>query len=65
MKIDEIYDKVLPYLSDPKAIKDFLEIHRKSDIKDLIKKIEEMMSETTPLQKTDLRILLNALSKEH
>ena len=65
MNIDELYEKVLPYLSDPKAIRDFLEAHKEKSDGDLIKEINRHLSESEALLKTDLRILLNALSKDH
>jgi hypothetical protein len=65
MNIDELYEKVLPYLSNPKAIRDFLDTYKESSNEDLIKEINRQLSETEALLKTDLRILLNALSKGH
>ena len=60
---DEIYEKILPYLSEPKSIKEFLDKHRDSSVEDMIHEINKLMGETgIPLQ-TDLRILLNALLK--
>jgi hypothetical protein len=65
MNIDGLYEKVLPYLSNPKAIRDFLDAHKESSEEDLIKEINRQLSESEALLKTDLRILLNALSKSH
>lgn len=60
---DEIYEKILPYLSEPKSIKEFLDKHKDSSLEDMIQEINKLMGETgIPLQ-TDLRILLNALQK--
>ncbi len=63
MNIDELYEKVLPYLSNPKAIRDFLDTHKESSEEELIKEIYSQISESETLLKTDLRILLNALSR--
>ena len=60
---DEIYEKILPYLSEPKSIKEFLDRHKDSSVEEMIQEIDKLMGETgIPLQ-TDLRILLNALLK--
>ncbi len=60
---DEIYEKILPYLSEPKSIKEFLDRHKDSTAEEMIQEINKLLGETCiPLQ-TDLRILLNALLK--
>lgn len=60
---DEIYEKILPYLSEPKSIKEFLDGHKDSSVEEMIQEIDKLMGETGIPLKTDLRILLNALLK--
>lgn len=63
MGTDEIYDEILPYLSDPKSIKEFLDTHKESSVEEMIEDINKLMEESDVPLKTDLRILLNALLK--
>jgi len=63
MSYDDVYEKVLPYLSDPKKVKEFLDKHRESSVDELVGKINQLMTESDTSLKTDFRILLNALSK--
>ena len=63
MSIEEVYEKILPYLSDPKSIKEFLDENKESSIGELIEKINRLIVESSVPLKTDLRILLNALQK--
>ena len=60
---DEIYEKILPYLSEPKSIKEFLDRHKDSSVEEMIQEIDKLMGETGIPLKTDLKILLNALQK--
>ena len=63
MSIEEVYEKILPYLSDPKSIKEFLDENKESSVEELIEKINRLIVESSVPLKTDLRILLNALQK--
>lgn len=63
MSYDKIYEEILPYLSDPKSIKDFLDSHMESSVEEMIEEINKLMAESVVPLKTDLRILLNALLK--
>jgi hypothetical protein len=63
MNIDEVYEKILPYLSDPKSIKEFLDEHKGSNVEGLIEEINRLIEKSDVPLKTDLRILLNALEK--
>jgi hypothetical protein len=63
MGIEEVYEKILPYLSDPKGIKEFLDENKESSVEELIEKINRLIVESSVPLKTDLRILLNALQK--
>ncbi|UCG68783.1 MAG: hypothetical protein JSV09_13425 [Thermoplasmata archaeon] len=63
MNIDEIFEEILPYLSDPNGIKEFLKAHEESSIDGVIEDINKLLPEADVPFKTDLRILLNALLK--
>jgi hypothetical protein len=63
MNLDEIYESILPYLSDPKCVKEFLDGLKDKEEKELIEEINCKISESTSSFKTDLKILLNALQK--
>ena len=63
MNVEEVYEEVLPYLSDPREIKEFLERHKESSLEDIIQHIREKMGDSEVGLKTDFRILLNALEK--
>ena len=65
MSIDEAYEEVQPYLSDPKGIKEILDRHKAGNINELIEEINKLMAESDIPLKTDLRILLNALLKRY
>ena len=63
MDQDEIYRSILPYLSKPKEIEEFLEKHRGKPLEDIIHAVNEAVEGSkTPLS-TDYKILLNALLK--
>jgi hypothetical protein len=64
MDIKEVYEEVLPYLSDPKAIWEFLELNKDGTLSEIIMVIEETLPGSESSLKTDLRILLNAISKQ-
>jgi hypothetical protein len=63
MNYEKIYEKILPYLSDPKSIKEFLDEHKGSNGEGLIEEINRLIEKSDVPLKTDLRILLNALEK--
>jgi hypothetical protein len=58
-----VYEDVLPYLSDPKTIKDFIEEHKEKSYDELILEINKIITDSQEPYKTDLRIFLNALLK--
>jgi hypothetical protein len=61
--INEIYEEILPYLSDPKSLNEFLEKHKEKSLDDLVTELENRVSQTDSAHQTDLRILLNTLYK--
>jgi hypothetical protein len=63
MNLEEVYEEVLPYLSNPKEVKDFLDGHKESSLEEIIKDINAKIVEMEAGLKTDFRILLNALEK--
>jgi hypothetical protein len=63
MTLEEVYEEVLPYLSNPNDIKDFLEGHKESSIEEVIRDISGKIGDMEAGLKTDFRILLNALEK--
>ena len=63
MSIEEVYEKILPYLSDPKSIKEFLDENKEANVDEIIEDINKLIAESSVPLKTDLRILLNALLK--
>ena len=64
MDIEKVYEEVLPYLSDPKAIKEFLDMNKEGSEEDIVDVIEETLPISEGSLKTDLRILLNAILKQ-
>jgi hypothetical protein len=64
MDLEEVYEEILPYLSNPKEIKDFLDGHKESSLEDIIKDINVKIGGMEASLKTDFRILLNALGKQ-
>ncbi len=63
MNLEELFEEILPYLSDPQTIREFLNLHKKSNREELIEAIDKQIAESDVSLKTDLRILLNAISK--
>ena len=63
MNIEEVYEEVLPYLSNPKEVKDFLDEHKEHNLEEIIKDINEKTGGMEASLKTDFRILLNAVGK--
>lgn len=63
MNLEEVYEEVLPYLSNPKEVKDFLDEHKEHGLEEIIKDINKKSGEMETSLKTDFRILLNALEK--
>ena len=63
MSLEEVYEEVLPYLSNPKEVKDFLDEHKESRLEDVIKDINGKIGGMETSLKTDFRILINALEK--
>jgi hypothetical protein len=67
MNIEEVYEdvieEILPYLSDPGSIREFLNSHRENSIEMVIEDINNLLVEADVPFKTDLRILLNAILK--
>ncbi|MEE9150224.1 MAG: hypothetical protein V3U20_00115 [Thermoplasmata archaeon] len=63
MSCDEVYEKIRPYLSDPKVIREFLDERKEKSVDEIIEDINKLMTESDMPLKTDLRILLNALLK--
>jgi len=63
MNLEEIYQEVLPYLSNPKEVEDFLDSHKESSPEEIIKDINQKIGGMEASLKTDFRILLNALEK--
>jgi hypothetical protein len=61
MGIKEVYEEVLPYLSDPKTVWEFLEENKEGSREEIIRVIEMNITDSEGTLKTDLRILLNAL----
>ena len=64
MEIKEVYDEILPYLSDPKVVWEFLEKNKGGSREEIIWVIELNLPSSEGSLKTDLRILLNALMKQ-
>ncbi|UCE37773.1 MAG: hypothetical protein JSW00_00565 [Thermoplasmata archaeon] len=63
MNVDDLYEEVLPYLSDPKTIKEFLDGHKENSIEGLVVAVNDLMAKSDTPLKTDLRILLNRMEK--
>ncbi|UCE73563.1 MAG: hypothetical protein JSV56_11125 [Methanomassiliicoccales archaeon] len=63
MEFEKLYNEILPYISDPKALKKFLDKHKNKGREELIEEINRIIPESTTSFQTDLRILQNALSK--
>ncbi len=63
MNFEEVYEEILPYLSNPKEVKDFLDGHQESSLEDIIKDINVKIGGMEASLKTDFRILLNAIGK--
>jgi hypothetical protein len=63
VNIHDVLEEVLPYISDPSVVKDFLDNNKDKDITGLINEINKIIPESEGAFKTDLRILLNALEK--
>lgn len=63
MNLEEVYEEVLPYLSNPKEVKDFLDGHNDHSFEEIIKDINQKIGGMEAGLKTDFRILLNALEK--
>jgi hypothetical protein len=63
MNLEEIYEEVLPYLSNPKEVRDFLDEHKESSLEEIIKDINVKIGGIEASLKTDFRILLNAFEK--
>lgn len=63
MDINEIYEEILPYLSDPKSLSEFLEKHKEKSLNELVAELENTNSEIDLAHQTDLRILLNTIYK--
>ena len=63
MDINLVFEEVLPYISDPIAIKEFIENNHGKDVNELMDEINRILPESEGALKTDLRILLNALLK--
>ena len=59
MDIEEIYEEVLPYLSNPKEVKDFLDGHKEHGLEEIVKDINAGIGEMDASLKTDFRILLS------
>ena len=64
MNLEEVYEEVLPYLSNPKEVKDFLEEHKGHGLEEIIRDLNAKIGEMEASLKTDFRILLNALEKQ-
>ncbi len=64
MDIKEVYEEVLPYLSDPKAVWEFLKENKEGSMEEIIRVIETNLASAEGSLKTDLRILLNALMRQ-
>lgn len=65
MSFDDVYEKILPYLSDPQGIRKFLDGHKGRSIDELVEEINKLMVKANAPLKTDFRILLNALLKHY
>ena len=63
MDLQQVYEEVLPYLSNPRAVEDFLDGHKESNLEEIIKDINQKIGGMESSLKTDFRILLNALEK--
>ena len=63
MNLEEVYEEVLPYLSNPKEVKDFLDGYNGHALEDIIKDINVKIVGMEASLKTDFRILLNALER--
>jgi hypothetical protein len=63
INIDEVYEEILPYLADPKSMKQFLDKNTGRSGEELIAEVSRLMEEADVPQETDFRILLNALMK--
>ncbi len=61
--LDEVYEEILPYLADPKGVKKFLDKNIERSGEELIADVNRLVTESNTPQKTDFRILLNALMK--
>lgn len=63
MNLEEVYEGVLPYLSNPNEVKEFLDGLKERSLEEVIMAIDQRMGETGGGLKTDMRILLNELEK--
>lgn len=63
MNLEEVYEEVLPYLSNPNEVKDFLDEYKESSLEEVIMHINKKIGGMEASLKTDFRILLNALEK--
>ncbi len=63
MELTDVFEDVRPYLADPQAITDFLKGRKDKTIDEIIQDINDALPGLQESQKTDLRILLNALLK--
>lgn len=59
-----IYANIAPYLSNPDAIKKFLEKNKDKSPLECIPEIEREMKNVSSILKTDFQILLNELEKD-
>jgi len=64
MNLEEVYEEILPYLSNPKNVKDFLDEHKEHNLEEIIKDINKKIGGMEASLKTDFRILMNALEKQ-
>jgi hypothetical protein len=61
ININNIFNKIAPYLSNPDNILQFLKKHSSVPKEDLIEIIENEIKNSEPIKRTDLRILLNSI----
>ena len=63
MNMEQIYEEVLPYLSNPRIVRDFLDGHKEHGLEEVIRDINQQIGGMGASLRTDFRILLNALER--
>jgi hypothetical protein len=63
--LEELYSKVMPYISDPLIIKEFLDDfnHNEIEKKELVEAVEKRLIDSQGTIRTDFRIILNTINQ--